>query len=319
MKINPIIPIWLMAVICIVLLVIKRKGIATYIRQIMIVVLLFVINLRIMIPNGNTTAIKQDLNARVIFVLDNTVSMLAVDSAEYDNRLEAVKSDCKYITEKLNGASFSVISFDNNANLKSPFTKDTAFIQDVIECIEPLDPHYGKGTSMNVAKDLLVENLTMAAEKDDGEIVVFFISDGEITNGDELDSFKDASKYIDNGAVLGYGTTQGAVMRYLPSYADEGAELETVRKSDYTGDAISRIDEKNLQKIADDLSIDYIHMTSQKDIDSKLENVKKNLDKSGESRGAKGYMDIYYFFVIPLALLLMYEFVKGSRKDEQFS
>ena len=45
-KFEPIIPIWLMAIICVVLLVIKRKGIIPYIRQIIMVLLLFAINLR---------------------------------------------------------------------------------------------------------------------------------------------------------------------------------------------------------------------------------------------------------------------------------
>ena len=45
MKIHPIIPIWLMAVICVGMLVMKRKGIWNYIRQILIVALLFTINL----------------------------------------------------------------------------------------------------------------------------------------------------------------------------------------------------------------------------------------------------------------------------------
>ena len=46
LKFEPIIPIWLMVIICIGLLAIKRKGIAPYIRQVLIVLLLFAINLR---------------------------------------------------------------------------------------------------------------------------------------------------------------------------------------------------------------------------------------------------------------------------------
>ena len=47
MTINPIIPLWLMGIICIVLLFFKRKGIFNYVRQIVIVALLFLINMRI--------------------------------------------------------------------------------------------------------------------------------------------------------------------------------------------------------------------------------------------------------------------------------
>ena len=42
---NPIIPVGAMAVICVILLCLKRRGVAPYIRQIIIILLLFVINL----------------------------------------------------------------------------------------------------------------------------------------------------------------------------------------------------------------------------------------------------------------------------------
>ena len=41
---HPIIPIWLMVIICVALLAIKRKGIAPYIRQVLMVLILFAIN-----------------------------------------------------------------------------------------------------------------------------------------------------------------------------------------------------------------------------------------------------------------------------------
>lgn len=46
MKINPIIPIWVMSLLCVLFLVLGRKGKFNYIRQVIIVALLFAINLR---------------------------------------------------------------------------------------------------------------------------------------------------------------------------------------------------------------------------------------------------------------------------------
>ena len=79
MIINPIIPVWIMAIICVFLLLLKRKGIVPYIRQVMTIVLLFVINLRIMIPDDTVTYKKVEMNTHVIFVVDNTLSMVAQD------------------------------------------------------------------------------------------------------------------------------------------------------------------------------------------------------------------------------------------------
>ena len=49
MIVSPIIPIWLMGIICVILIILKSKNWKTFIRQIIIVILLFLINLRIMI------------------------------------------------------------------------------------------------------------------------------------------------------------------------------------------------------------------------------------------------------------------------------
>ena len=60
MKINPILPIWLMSILCIGMLVMKRKGVWNYIRQILIVLLVFAMNLRIMIFTNDIP--KKELN-----------------------------------------------------------------------------------------------------------------------------------------------------------------------------------------------------------------------------------------------------------------
>ncbi len=84
MIINPIIPIWLMAVICVILLFFTRKGAFNYIRQIIIIILLFAINLRIMVPNPDAQTVEKKVD--VLFVVDNTISMLAEDYGK-DNGL----------------------------------------------------------------------------------------------------------------------------------------------------------------------------------------------------------------------------------------
>ena len=58
---------------------------------------------------------------------------------------------------------------------------------------------------MNVSKDMMIKILERDSEKEDGKTYVFFISDGEITNDDELDSFAEIAEYIDGGAVFGCG------------------------------------------------------------------------------------------------------------------
>ncbi|MGN0396370.1 MAG: VWA domain-containing protein, partial [Coprococcus sp.] len=224
MIINPIIPIWLMVIICVAMLFLKRKGIVPYIRQIIIVILVFIINLRIMVPDSNAKGKTQQLDAYVLFVIDDTISMLARDYDGDTERLTAVKEDCSYIIDELYGAKFSVITYHNTANLKSPFTDNADYAKNVVNSTYPLHEFYAKGSSMNICKELMIETLKDAHDKGDGNVIVFFISDGEITNEDTLDSFEEAADYIDNGAVLGYGTEEGGEM-YVQSYFDDKPEV----------------------------------------------------------------------------------------------
>lgn len=149
----------------------------------------------------------------------------------------------------------------------------------------------------------------------DNEInVVFFISDGEITNGEELKSFSILQEYITDGAVLGYGTSTGGHMKVKP-YPGSDKEEYLVAKNYPTKEiALSKIDEKNLEKIATDLNIDYIHMENQSNIDKKIKEIKKYLASETNSGTKEGYVDIYYLFVIPLLVLLIYDYIYYKRR-----
>lgn len=307
---NPILPIWLMTILCIIMLFLKRKGFFPYIRQIFIILLLFLINLRIMIPSGHVDSSTIKMDVSVLFVIDNTISMLAADYSNNTERLAGVKADCSYIIDELYGADFSVITFDNTAKMLSPFTSDTDFAKNTINAICPADELYAKGSSMNVCKEILLEVVEHAKNKDNGSVAVFFITDGEITNNDTLESFTEAAPYIDYGAVLGYGTKQGGKM--YPKSSDgtdeNGGALQD--KSDFPyKDAVSKIDEGNLQQLADDMEISYINMNTQENIKDTLKEIKQNAAVSTEdSEETNGYQGIYYWFVLPLLLLLIYDF-----------
>lgn len=53
MRIDPIIPIWLMLILCVGMAFLKRRKRSAYIRQIAAIILIFLINLRIMVPSSN--------------------------------------------------------------------------------------------------------------------------------------------------------------------------------------------------------------------------------------------------------------------------
>lgn len=315
MIINPIIPIWLMTIICIALVICKRKGKFAYIRQIIMIILLFMINLRMMIPTDVEVSTKR-IDANVFFVIDNTISMAANDCADGTTRMDALKADCNNITGSLSGARFSLITFANISKLVFPLTESTSFVNSCIKGIGVTDELYAKGSSMNICKDMLVELVKAAHEKNTGKVIVFFISDGEITNGDTLDSFKEAAKYIDGGAVLGYGTSKGGNMYIKDYFSDDLVAIED--KSEYPyKKAVSKIDEENLKAIAKDVDIEYINMTTENKLDTVIDNIKKDTASLGdEDSRLDGYKDIYFIFIIPLLGMLVYEFINWKRKGE---
>ena len=305
MIINPIIPIWLMSIICVILSVLKRKGTFPYIRQILLILLLFVINLRIMVPDGNVIVKNQKMSTKVLFVVDSTISMVAKDDGQRE-RLDYVREDCNHILTELNGARFAVVSFNNEAHYLSPFTNNAEYAQGVIDAIYPMSSNYAKGSSMNIWREMVMDILKGAKEDGTGEVVLFFISDGEITNHETLESFSEMAQYVDGGAVLGYGTKEGGQMEMPTFYSEEPEVIED--RSDYPyKPAVSKIDENNLKQIAKDIDIDYIHMTQSSDVDSVLDEIKQNATTEDTDKRIEGHKDIYYIFVIPLLLLLLFE------------
>ena len=318
MTINPIIPIWLMAIICVALLAIKRKGVMPYIRQILMVLLLFAINLRPMYISSEIKVIRQKLNCYCIIVLDDTLSMMAEDIDDYvgdkpKTRMDRAKEDIDYITKNLVGAKFCIVDFNNDANLICPFTDDNKYIKDSVDAIYPLVDYHATGTNLNCCKKLLGQMINDAKLLNDGHVVVYFLSDGENTDDHRLDNFSDIAEGIEGGAILGYGTAKGGQMTYHDDLHNEDVLVEDKRDYPYKP-AVSKIDEKNLKSLSLDLGIEYIHMDESEDLDENLEKVMKLLDAETEETKEYGYADLYFWFVIPLAALVVYEFISVKRR-----
>lgn len=309
---DAIIPIWLMVIICIALIIlIRNKDIKIFLRRLLIVILLFIINLKIMIPKNDAKVMVTNLD--ILFVIDNSLSMLAEDYNGKNQRLDAVKEDCKYIVDELGGANYSIITFCDESKILIPLTKDSDMTIAAINTINIPDAGYAKGSSMNIAIDDIVETVKKVNEKKDRAAIVFFISDGEITSDEKLKSYSAAKKYISNGAVLGYGTKSGGRMKV--TYYGEKKYLEdnTSEKYPYP-DALSKIDEDNLQKIAEDMGIDYINMDKQSNIKNKITEIRQGAMNNMDDTQKMLYNDIYFIFVIPLIILLGYELIYYKKK-----
>lgn len=316
---------------CMLLLAIllRRANIFWGIRQVAVIALLAVFFTTVVAPAGKVAEgegrhVTSDSNKHVLFIIDNTISMLAEDGKNGQTRLDALKADCAKIVEELDGARFSVISFNNEASIMSPFTNNGEHIESVIDALYPLETLYAKGTTMNTVFDTALESLQFQAGEKKQKAAVFFISDGEVTNGEAVKSFAELSEYIKGGAVLGYGTAAGGQMHIQGPYDDEPSLVED--QSDYPyKPAVSRIDESNLKKIASDMKVSYVNMNSGMGLDKVLKDIKADMDVvvKVEEPPKKGIVEVgekagtnpgYYLLIPILGMLLLEAFLFARKK-----
>ena len=231
----------------------------------------------------------QRVSADVVFVVDSTSSMAAVDYHEGLPRLEGVRADILELAESFRGAHFSLIRFDSQARLELPWTTDVSALETAVSVIRQERAVYSQGSSLELPAevlDYLIPRPGSAPSTSTGEdgsfVVVFYFSDGERRPGPTGDrprldtqtgmiidnggtgvpevSFADLASDIDRGAVFGYGTPEGA-----PMIEFRGTDEPFTGASPYVFDysagvlAISRLDEGNLVEIAEELGLPYIH------------------------------------------------------------
>lgn len=313
MIINPIMPIYFMIGVICLFWVCRSNDKKKFIRQCLIVILLFLINLRIMYPKSGAEVMTNELD--VLFVIDTTISMIAEDYNGETPRLEAVKADCKYIMEKLPGSKFSIITFDDNSKVMAPYTYDLDIIGETLDIINVSNYQFARGTSLNKPVDNMLNQLISSSEKSNRARIVFFISDGENTNNDSTintSSYSLLKKYISDGAVLGYGTSDGGKMYVKDIYSDKYIYLEDTSSYPYK-DAVSVIDEDNLKEIGESMGLDYINMNNRDNIDGKIDSILNGVKYKATKVDYSSYEDTYFIFVVPLLGLLAYEFIVFKR------
>ena len=246
-------------------------------------------------------------NLDVAFVVDTTISMWAQDHGS-GTRMEGVKKDIHAIMNALPGSSFSLIRFDNGAEILTPFTQDIEAVSDMVDELGPPAYSTARGSSLNTAYEALDATLQSAGRKaGNRRTVVFVFSDGETTDGSKLRSFQELQSLISEGAVLGYGTKDGGRM----DYPGRG-----FIKNNSTGEyALSCMDAESLQQMADDLDLTYIDATDDyfshkglkgSSLGTRLYSIRllsKNVAFSDGDR--EGYEDTYFYFSAFAELLLL--------------
>lgn len=287
---------------CVWRMVMARKQIVHWIRRAVMVVLVAAMLSHPGVPGGLVPT--GAISANVFVVIDTSQSMAAEDWGD-GIRLDGVRDDVRDVAYAFAGADISVITFNSNATLNIPLTSDGAAVIETVRAMRPEIAENSRGSSISAARDLLVEEVDRVRSSSPGDpIVVIYMGDGEQTSADAVDSFADLRGKVSGGFVLGYGTEQGAPM---PRSTYTGLSEEYVMDPSTGEPAISVLDQSNLQNIASESGLTYLHRTPDTELRSSLDGLSDGDAEVSMDRMREARLDLYWIFSFPLALLFAWE------------
>jgi Ca-activated chloride channel family protein len=265
---DPLVPVPVMALVVIVAigaaLAWMRRGTASrgaVLRWTAMGVLLLIAAADPAIDGGRAAVKRSDAN--VLFVVDTTGSMAAEDYDGDEQRLVGVRHDVMALADEFPGAHYALVTFNSKTRVIVPWTTDRGALDSAARLLRQEWTQYAQGTRLDEPLPTMRQLLPRAGP-DGGYDVVFFFSDGEQTVRPAPQSFARLDPAVAGGAVLGYGTDDGARMHVYVGH-DETADL-FIHDYDTDTDAISRIDEENLGRVADEMGISYVHRTEPSDV-----------------------------------------------------
>ena len=321
MTFDPILAPWLLVVLTAALVVFAgwrlvrsdtaRTRISWGVR-IVAALLLALVAAQPIIPAAPAQRAVTEGGLEVYIVVDTTSSMAAEDWANGAPRLDGVKADIRTIAQSLDGASFSLVTFDGAVVQRVPLTTDATALVSAGDVLTQEVTAYSRGSSVDEAVPVLEEILgEAAADNPRQRRVLFYLGDGEQTSGAVPGSFESLAPLLAGGAVLGYGTAAGGPMREFDGgYADPSTPSAYIQ--DYASgepvDAISRIDETQLALIGTQLGVGYTHRSADQSLDPVLAGFDVGaVTVVDGSRGVR--TELYWIPAIPLGLIALVEIV----------
>ncbi|WP_246955494.1 VWA domain-containing protein [Brachybacterium sp. Marseille-Q7125] len=309
MSIHPLLPLWLLiplfllvATACVIPLVLRPRERVAWGRRLLMVLLLAAVAIRPVTPLDGEQV--QRMNANVFFVVDRTGSMNAEDYADAQPRLEGVKADMLRIMEMTEGARYAIIGFDSTATQQLPLSTDAGAARAWVETLATEPTAYSQGSNVDRPLRTLMTEISEARNDDpDSSVLVYFLSDGENTDGREAEAFSELAGFVDGGGVLGYGTAEGGPMK-----AQGGPEDGKYITTSDGQQGISTIDEEQLQTIAGQMGVPYLHRTDPEEpIEGTMEDVTLRPIPMDTDASATSFDDWYWVASIPLTALLIWE------------
>lgn len=296
-----------------------------WVRRTILVAMCLIIGITPAVPSG----VKEEVNnIEVFFVLDRSISMVAMDQDGDHPRLEAATSDIKELTNDLAGSRYAAITFASNSQSALPLTTDAHAVKSWADTVIPESPLYASGSSVESVTHTLNTELTKAKERHPANIrLVFLMTDGENTvdpssqTDQQILPWTDLKPLIDGGMVLGYGTEQGGKMHDTTNLTSDGWDsLKNARfiMDPETGkEAISKANPQHLKEIADQLGLQFEMRSGKpdfKDAVKKMTEHAKQVALADNRSETKLYREFVWPFVwVAIAMMLWELLYLGNR------
>ncbi len=289
----------------------SRRTTLLVVRRVAIALTFVVILLRPGVGQADVTTQLNDLD--VLVVVDRTRSMAALDHAGGKPRIEGVRTDLAALAEDLPGARFAMLGFGAEARLVLPFTTDVAAFESAVETLDLERPRQGDGSQADRPVEQVVEVLERAEEqRPERRRVVVYVGDGEDTtsSGGSASDFGDVAALVVGGAVLGYGTEEGAKM---PAADDLSLDAGYVEDPESGESAVSRADLDHLREIAGDLDVELVHRTGSGGLEEVVDSFGASYVAGERGDGPPAKHDLTWVFGLVLLGLLLLELRAGWR------
>ena len=192
-------------------------------------------------PAWNPHPIPAGVKGRdLVFAIDISRSMLAEDI--YPNRLEVARFSVLEALGSMKGQRVGLITFAGSSSVRVPLTLDHNFVRYILKSISPSDADVGS-TSLQAAIEEAVDIVLDESERGKQDLIIFTDGEDHISNVDKV-----VEELRDWGArvlIIGLGDpVEGA---RIPSIGGEQPWMS------YKGsEVVSRLDEKTLNKLADE-------------------------------------------------------------------
>lgn len=207
------------------------------------------------------------------------------------------------MVDRLSNNKIGLIFFAGEAYIQLPITADFVSAKMFLDEASP-ELISAQGTVIGQAVDMALRSFSTETKT---KKAIVLITDGENHEGEAIEAVKRAKEQNVLVSVIGIGSEAGAPIPLI-----SGGYM-----TDETGQVvITKLNEEMCKQIARASGGVYIHAG---DISGTVRSIQKsleNLEKSKmETTRYAAYNEIYYYFLVPALLLLLFDFLFLDRKN----